>query len=197
MLRDIGVTAVVDLRSEHEITRDPTPDLASAGIRLIHAPVHDAASKPRDANWDFQGFPALYEEMLADGQSAYRILFETISDSRGRVLFHCAAGKDRTGVGAALLLLLAGVSPDDVAEDYSHSQALLALMPAGLRVSAATAQFSPELRARLGVSRADEMLTTIEHLGERYGGVEGYLAEIGLSGAVRDAVQSRMLAPAS
>jgi protein-tyrosine phosphatase len=125
-LADHGVDVIVDLRSQVERERDVTPDPATAGIRHVFAPVFEEDHSPVAMDVEFPGYYVVYQRMLESGHNAYRTLFETIENTVGRVLFHCSAGKDRTGIGAALMLGLAGVEERVIVEDYAVSYELLA-----------------------------------------------------------------------
>ena len=191
-LRDLGVTVVVDLRSTAERQREATPDLAYAGIENVHAPVFEADGSPTGMSQEFPGFAKVYEQILERGAKAYRTLFETLARSDGGVLFHCAAGKDRTGVAAALLLQLAGVSNQDIVADYKRSaELLLPMVP----------QWEPEWKARgipeervrqLLASNPEDMEATLRFIGMRWGHAEGYLEAIGVSRSDISALRARL-----
>ena len=74
--------------------------------RSVGRPVHD-----------FEWFSALYREMPFRNP-AYHALFALLEGRRVPVLFHCSCGKDRTGIGAMLILLALGVSRADALADY-------------------------------------------------------------------------------
>jgi protein-tyrosine phosphatase len=110
------------------------------------------------------------------------------------VLFHCAAGKDRTGVAAALLLELAGVDDETIIEDYAVTERLLAPLKD---------QWLPQMRERgfdetkaaalLAAPRAD-VEATLRHLRERFGDGEGYARAIGVADSAISAVRARLRA---
>ena len=91
------------------------------------------------------------------------------------MLFHCTAGKDRTGVTAALLLLFAGVSMEDVISNYQVSQTYFA--------SAATTltPMPEEASSYLFASEASYIRYFLDYILERYGSAESYLSHIGVS----------------
>lgn len=193
-LVDAGITTIVDLRSSAERAEYATPDATGFGIRHIHNPIWETNASPAGLNEGFAGYAPVYRKMLESGAPAYRRLFETIASSTDGVLFHCAAGKDRTGVAAALLLSLAGVPEGDILEDYALSETLLAPM---------FAEFAPrmaergidEARARaLMASSPEAMKDTLSYLDQRYGGSEGYMHEIGMSPAAINDLKSRLAA---
>src|SRR6185295_4977286 len=120
---------IVDLRSRVERERDVTPDTSWAGISTVAAAVFEQDASPVGTDSErFPGFATVYRRMLMSGRAAYRTLVETIARGDGSVLYHCAAGKDRTGVATALLLGLAGVSDEDIVADYARSAGLVAPM---------------------------------------------------------------------
>ena len=111
-LRELGITTVVDLRSKEEIERKPDPLAQELGIRYLHCPLAGDGRVPAPDE-----VPLSYMEM-ADGTGQMAGALQAIAEAPQAVLFHCTAGKDRTGVVAALLLWLAGVSEEDILADY-------------------------------------------------------------------------------
>lgn len=112
LLRELGITTVVDLRSKEEIERKPDPLAQELGIRYLHCPLAGDGRVPAPDE-----VPLSYMEM-ADGTGQMAGALRAIAEAPQAVLFHCTAGKDRTGVVAALLLWLAGVSEEDILADY-------------------------------------------------------------------------------
>lgn len=197
-LADFGIDIVVDFRSSTEREHMATPELMHHGIRHVHAPVFQSNASPVNLSEGFQGYGEVYGRFLDTGRDAYRTFFETVATSEGRVLFHCAAGKDRTGVAAALLLMLAGVDDRDIVEDYSHSAALLkpqweSWQPTEEEKARAT-QITPELRDRLLASDPEDMEITILNIRSRWGSAEAYMASIGIRPATIERVYERMTA---
>ena len=105
----LGITTVVGLRSAEEIERKPDPLAQEPGIRYLHCPLAGDGRVPAPDE-----VPLSYMEM-ADGTGQMAGALRAIAEAPQAVLFHCTAGKDRTGVVAALLLWLAGVSEEDIA----------------------------------------------------------------------------------
>jgi protein-tyrosine phosphatase len=110
-------------------------------------------------------------------------------------VFHCAAGKDRTGVLAALLLGALGVSDDDIAEDY-------ALTAAGMeRLRAWAAINRPELLGRMAEAPAAWMAVEPEairrllvDLRTEFGSITEYLSSIGIGHALVDDLRAAYIA---
>jgi protein-tyrosine phosphatase len=104
------------------------------------------------------------------------------------VLFHCAAGKDRTGIIAAMLLAAADVEPDEIAEDYSIStdyirDTYLAVSPPEAREA-----ILEEVRCP-----PEQIYNMLAHLKNRYGGTMSYLRRIGLEKTEIDRIRNRLL----
>ena len=91
---------------------------------------------------------------------------------------HCSAGKDRTGVLCALVLMLAGCGDEEVADEYALSEVgLKELKPVMVERLMAVEELdaSREGVERMVGSRRENMLATIEMIRNKFGGVEGYL----------------------
>jgi protein-tyrosine phosphatase len=126
-VRALGLRTVIDLRTDNEIEvrgRFPVDDHP---VDWHHLPMITEIWDPEVAKAETAAEVYLadrYLEMLEQGaESIRRTLALLAAPDSYPALFHCAAGKDRTGVVAALVLALAGVSDDDVATDYGLSAA--------------------------------------------------------------------------
>lgn len=118
----LGVGAIYDLRSDHEVEQHPDADVP--GATWTHLEVKGI---PMEAVGDLADRATAQEVMLRvyrgfveieGARDAFAALFRAVADGDRAVLFHCTAGKDRTGWAAALLLHLAGVDDATILEDY-------------------------------------------------------------------------------
>ena len=122
-LQRLRIGAVLDLRHQHEI--DAHPDSELPGAAWHHLEVRGI---PMDAVTDLKDRVTAHEVMLRvyrgfveepGAREAFSHVLRHVADADGHaVLFHCTAGKDRTGWAAALLLHLAGVDDSAILEDY-------------------------------------------------------------------------------
>ncbi|WP_454858971.1 tyrosine-protein phosphatase [Rhizobium binxianense] len=196
LLIDRGVTAVVDLRHTDELVAAPNPFSGRKGVQYINVnlladllPSGDAAHDPsKDVLLD------LYLRALDQRGIAIREVLEAITEiPGGAVLFHCAAGKDRTGILAALLLSIAGVGREHVLDDYEMTATYIKpAIPDFERRALARGQDLASLHAMLA-SRRETMQATLSYLDERYGGVPTYLASTGLSTSAIERLRDRLL----
>ncbi|KAH9947164.1 protein-tyrosine phosphatase-like protein [Amylocystis lapponica] len=126
-----------------------------------------------------EAFMELYSQILDHGGPAFGEILRHVRDRPTEAcLFHCTAGKDRTGVIAAILLKLAGVGDTMVAEDYALTR--VGREPARQKVMARLAKvpmFATNTEAALNMlsSRPETMIAFLALLQDRYGGVEEYI----------------------
>lgn len=132
-LAGVGVRTIVDLRGVAEAAE--TPHLIEGlACRVVGAHIEPGlGEKIRNAVADGTANPYLMMQFLSDHYRDYprrcapgfRTLFATLSDGEHRPLvFHCTAGKDRTGFASALLLTLLGVPWETVVDDYLRTNEL-------------------------------------------------------------------------
>jgi protein-tyrosine phosphatase len=114
-----GVRTVVDLRDADDYGTDHAP--RPAGITTVRIPL-DPVGTPFYDHWqkiDNLASPLYYPAMLAEHPERMVAAVRAIATAApGCVVFHCAAGKDRTGLLAMVLLTLAGATPDEIVADY-------------------------------------------------------------------------------
>jgi protein tyrosine/serine phosphatase len=126
--------------------------------------------------------------------------FATLARADGAVLIHCAAGKDRTGILAALTHHLAGVHPDDIAADYlltNDPVRLARRLPHIARSIEELSGKAPEDEAVMTVMGVDTLYldAAFVAIAERYGDTDAYLEQaLGVTPAVREAVRARLIA---
>ena len=123
---DVGIGAIFDLRSQHEIKNYPSRLVGHDRV-ITHQVEHniingnlqevlkEATSSPTHAR---KAMNMVYEDMPFSFAHIFKELLSVAADSDGPVLVNCMAGKDRTGLGIAMLLAGAGVSRDDIMADY-------------------------------------------------------------------------------
>lgn len=196
-----GVKLDIDLRTADEEAQ--SHDLLADDARFDYQRISLMGTEKMDIEQMMTHFPdslgAAYTQWLDSNQPQFKQVFQRIAAQRdGSVLFHCTAGKDRTGMIAALLLDLAGVSHEQIVHNYAISAHYLEGQP---KDSAMNAQIMtlirqhPELGRKLaGMSGTapQDMEMFLAALARQYGGAEGYLKTIGLSEAEIRRLQMRL-----
>ena len=196
LVRDIGVTTVVDLRSSHELSAEGAAPLdAVAGVRHAHHPVLPEVGANTDViadallardRQDKSRYPrdpvcGHYLGYLEDRPDQVVGALRSIAHAEGAALVHCAAGKDRTGVVVALALTVAGVPPQAVVSDYAASAERTEAIMDRLRRSRLYARDINSRPADLHRPRPETMTAFLEQMDARYGGVVSWLTDHGFS----------------
>jgi protein tyrosine/serine phosphatase len=182
-LGGMALTTVVDLRTPDEIERGGRI-AEHAGVTYHHLSLGEVLLGSTDERWADPDIVAEhYLQMLDADPSRVREVLELVADDATYpIVFHCAAGKDRTGITAALVLTTLGVPRADVVADYALTHEAMQ------RWVAWWYEHAPERRAdierhlpSLLASREENIDRLLDRLVERHGSVEGYLADIGAS----------------
>jgi protein-tyrosine phosphatase len=186
-----GVTTVIDLRHPGELATHPNPFGANSAVRYHNVSLFDQLAPNAEPGGDV--LLELYKTALAQRQDAIRDVLATIADApEGVVLFHCTAGKDRTGIVSALLLAVAGVEASLIVEDYAQTGAMIAPMIEEIIADAAARGADVETFRPLLASEPVTMVATIAHIEERYGSVRNYLQTIRLSDTTIARLKNRL-----
>jgi protein-tyrosine phosphatase len=207
----LGIAVVVDLRRPHERHREPSRRPAGFTGAVIATDIGSADdddpwwSFVRDSDLSEAAFrdyltgyyrKAPFDERHLDTFSRY---FAALGEADGPVLIHCAAGKDRTGILAALTHHLIGVHEDDIVADYLLTNEAIGieqrmpLMMQAITEGAGREPTAAAARVAMGVEAAylEGALAAIE---AEYGDVDAYLREaLGVDAALRGKVEERLL----
>ena len=198
-LVDYGVGTVIDLRYAEEREVDPPVDLP---IVSIHRPLVPNLSHP---DWEDihqlslsvelpDATKVVYLEFLERYRDRFGEVVGSIASAEGdgAVVFYCMAGKDRTGLIAALLLAVAGVERGAIAEDYALSGQNLRTFLDGW-IETAGDDDERALRTRIGAAPAEAMLGVLDAIDERYGSVDEYLRDAGVTHELLDRIRGRLV----
>lgn len=215
-LADLGIGYVVDLRTDGERQRAANAITDDAAITSVSLPIQGGAMdemvkrllpsagqvtavNPEQVADMLDQVPTLedlYISMLESSPTQFATLARTVVDAAKTdtpgVLFHCTAGKDRTGLAAALLLSVAGVSRSDIVADYSLTETNIAGSFAEQLTGLITSigiPLTPQLQTLTTRSPQAAMATALDWVSRSYGSVESYLHGGGLS--PDDALQLR------
>lgn len=173
-IKDYGVQTVIDLRSIEEAQKLPYVLHEEPAISCYHLPLgsgNGAQPALPITEAPEQQLGIFYIECLEKSQADIKEIMETLAGAEGVVLFHCAAGKDRTGVISALLLNLAGVAQPDILAHYEITHGY---------ISKKKFKSQGEFPIELFYSKPEYMATMLDYLKSNYGNAENYFKEIGL-----------------
>lgn len=183
---NLGVRTVVDLRTNNEVRERGTFPVNDHDVAYHHLPIIDATwgeTQTPEFDDEVEFLVWAYREMLAEAAPRFADAINLLSQQTVLpAVFHCAAGKDRTGILAALVLGVLGVDESIIAADYGLTRS------ATTRLRAWARQHQPELadlydRMPPRFTAADPRAMTIilNDITDRYGSVRNYVREIGVS----------------
>lgn len=173
-----GVALVLDLRTAEEARS--SPDALGAGATARYQRISLLGSEQIDLSALPDSLGEMYVQSLVANKVQFRDVFAMIASQRdGAVLFHCTAGKDRTGMVAAILLSLAGVTREDIIHNYAVSAHYLGQMTSQSSQMADMLRANPKIAALMG-SPPEAMEQFLDALEKSHGGARAYLRSIGL-----------------
>jgi protein-tyrosine phosphatase len=189
----LGIDRIIDLRSPEEIEAVGRGRLATGSPQYLTASIIPSGSGEALGAPPGDDIAERYLWYLEVGRAALVRAFEILSQpDRGAVVFHCAAGKDRTGVVAAMLLGVLGVSEDDIVADYDlTNRALPAILErlAADPVHGANMALMPASRRTV---QPETMRRFLRLLQSHHGGAQTWLEQAGLAPASIQAMRTRL-----
>ena len=201
---ELGIKVVVDLRSAqeqdvrpqsfpNEITVVSLRRVAAGSTETLEEQIEAGRIPVKDDQWVIDSYIGMLTRLAPD----FRALVERSADAvRAPVLFHCAAGKDRTGLAAAVLLGLLGVPDHVIQAEYELTtlhyapRRLEEIRPLLEQHSVSASDISHLIEARpVG------MKAVLDHINSRWGGFAGYAqAVLGVDAALVGRLQAELLA---
>jgi protein-tyrosine phosphatase len=199
VLRSLGLATVVDLRMAAELERTGRGPLAAEPIAYRHLSVI------RDGEGEAMAAPAPAGEDLAErylwyldvGREALVDALALVSEPASLPLvFHCAAGKDRTGVLAAMVLDILGVDREVIVADYVITAGRMELILGRYRSDPRFAERMDRVPSSRFSVEAQTMVRFLDQLGERFGGSRAWALASGLAPEALDRMEELLLEPA-
>jgi protein tyrosine/serine phosphatase len=200
-LVDYGVQTIVDLRTNEELAADPPADLP---VEVLHIQFFETdTSEWNEIEAELDSVARAAPDVPTATRDVYLIFLEHFSPNlaaavravadapEGGVVIHCAGGKDRTGLLTAFLLHLAGVGMEEIASDYALSEERLRPRHEQWFAEAETEEELERMK-RMSQTPAASITGVFEELERRYGSVEGYLRQAGLSDDELDRARARL-----
>jgi hypothetical protein len=195
----LGLRSVIDLRSKHEL--DDHGRFGHDGALVVHhMPMIDVVGGPKRLVEPAPGAPQQsvgegYIAMADEGRRAIGNAVALLAQPGALpAVFHCTAGKDRTGILAAILLSAIGVPDDDIVDDYMLTGESRAARNAYLRVHEPDYYaFLANLPATVREMHGDAIPTVLAWLRARHGSVAGFLLANGVDEDALAALKANLL----
>lgn len=184
-LINYGVKTVIDLRSADEANQYPNPLANEDNIHYINIPLlnSDVANLIfSDSNFTLG---KMYIDLLQN-EDGIKKVFQSIVKADGCVLYHCSAGKDRTGIISMLLLALAGVQKQDIISNYEVTYTNIEKLREKFKAySLPNEEFL--------LSKPESIIEAYNYICERFGNAENYLLKIGITENEIDTIRNRFI----
>ncbi len=170
ILKSRNILSVIDMRNIEEAAKMPCALNGRDGFDYYHIPMYGDGKLPIDP----RDVGMTYFEMI-DEQTVAAKIFKVLIESKHSVLFHCLAGKDRTGVIAAMLLELAGVAQTDIIADYMLTEVYISPIVEKFKVE------YPDILEHILIPHKEFMSDFLYLFKGKYTSTANYLSVIGFT----------------
>lgn len=188
ILQKIGIQSICDFRSTQEIARQPNHLPEKTSLHCLHLPIVNKTMEPTEAvtrimNGDIDWFTPdfmikAYIEKIEAFHDTWYLFFKNLCQRPFRpFLFHCTAGKDRTGVCAALILLSLDVPEKWVIYDHGLSNIYNAEQTETIRDRLRKIGVDPDTLMDYLTAPKTAIVALIEHINRKYGCARDYLIQ--------------------
>ena len=192
---ELGIATVIDLRTNEEVEQGRFPSHVP-GVAYHHLPMFDVLPDwPEEVGDPADYLSDRYLEMLATGRASVVASLKLLAvEECHPLVFHCAAGKDRTGILAAMLLALLGVADQIIASDYAMSdQAMERLMAWAREQPGVFARPRTPVPAAAIEARPETMLAFLGKVRGGAGGADHIASRLGLGPDVAHKLRGLLL----
>ncbi len=190
---EFAIGEIVDLRSTGELRSEGRGLLAEEAARFHHLPLFDSEVSEDTRQAAEYTLADRYFLMAEYAREPIARVIGTLADSTAPAVYHCAAGKDRTGVISAVLLSLLGVCDEIIVADYAASQENLDDIIDRLLASEGYQEMLEALPPETLHAEPETMVSLLERIRARYGSMHGYARDIGVSDASIERLRGRLL----
>ncbi len=208
-LDQLEIETIIDFRSTLERQSEPT--IWNAGSPKMYARDYEDEGSEALMNGLFaadaspasmrQNMADMYYGIILQQAPAYSVMFDDLAKLDDGLVFNCSAGKDRTGIAAALILTVLNVPRETIIQDYSLSDDYVDFMKEFTSADSQSneayaylSQIPPELLAPLMASHPEYLESALNYLDAEYGSVMNYIqSELGVTNAEVQAIRTRLL----
>lgn len=190
LVNEYQLAKVIDLRSPKEAKEAPNAFASDERVIYINLSLSFDVNPNEPIGWDIHRenlFGNFYVDILENKKEQLKKVFEEIMnvDDGDSVLFHCTAGKDRTGVVAMLILGLCGVSRQDIATNYMQTATNLkynaGFSETNKKMMGQFIDINDEILKKMASSDEEYIEYCYDHLIEKYKTFKDYFLSIGFS----------------
>lgn len=176
-----GITTIIDMRTEAERLKAPDALADMKEFEYHSFPITEGSGVPES----LEAVPLSYMT-IATAENMPKVM-KVLAETEKGVLFHCTAGKDRTGVVSAILLMACGVDREAIVNDYVISREYN-----HKRLEAFLAAH-PDVDRNIVLANEKSMNGFIDLFTGKFGSVEQYFIEIGLTAEHVRSISNKLL----
>lgn len=194
VMKRFGITTVLDLRTDAEIAEHGVARLVATGAR--HARIRLMEQDPREPLPEnpSRTLGDLYSYMARKGPDKFVETMTFLGQTTNMpVLFHCVAGKDRTGITAALVYSVLGVDREDIIRDYVITEEAMQRVISGLAMSPEAQEGTTRVHRSYLHAEDETLRSFLTWLDEAYGSPVQWLLDSGMHTNVIDNLKREML----
>ena len=180
-LKKNGVTTIIDMRDENDVKLKPSGFMNVEGFTYYNFPVEEGSKVPES----IEAVPGSYINIACS--PAMKDIFTTIAEAETGVMYNCAAGKDRTGVVSAILLMLCGVKEEEITDDYMLSKVYNKARFKLVEIH------HPEIDINIVIPRESYIQDFMKLFLHKFGSVEGYLESMGISAELQAKLKAKLM----
>jgi len=184
---------VVDLRSSAEVDTDGRGPLAAQPIRFHHLPLFDGDTATRGERPTAYTLADRYFLLAEFAKGPIARVITTLARTNQPAVYHCAAGKDRTGVISAVLLGLLGVRDEVIVADYAATQENIDAIIDRLMATEGYQTMLSALPPDTLHAQPETMITFLERVRAQYGSMRDYARSAGVADETVHALVARLL----
>jgi len=191
---EIRLRSVIDLRSSRQL--EPFSPLNEVGVEYYNIPLIDRGNDKENVYQDFSNMGEVYSYLVRHEEFSRRVVeaLEIIAEPDNLPLvFHCSAGKDRTGVLTAIVLGILGVTDEDIIEDYTLTAPYMKELINRWNNDPKAAEALENVPEYLLEASPESMTFFLSTLKREYGSVRGYIEAYGAEVSLIHRLQTALL----
>jgi protein-tyrosine phosphatase len=173
---EIRLRSVIDLRRSRQL--EPFSPLNEVGVEYYNIPLIDRGDDSENVYQDFSNMGEVYSYLVRHEEFGQRVIeaLEIIAEPDNLPLvFHCSAGKDRTGILTAIVLGILGVTDEDIIEDYTLTATYMKELINRWNDDPKWAEVLKNVPGYIWEASPESMAFFLSTLKREYGSVRGYV----------------------
>jgi len=191
---EIRLRSVIDLRSSGQL--EPLSPLNEVGVEYYNIPLIDRGNGPENIRQDFSNMGEVYSYLVRNEEFGRRVVeaLEIIAEPGNLPLvFHCSAGKDRTGILTAIVLGILGVTDEDIIEDYILTAPYMKELIIRWNNDPMAAEALKNVPEYLLEASPESMISFLSTFKREYGSARGYVEAHGAGVSLTHRLETALL----